>query len=194
MTKERKKHDFLYFVGICDSAESNVFIDVPRFKLLNQMASKKGGRFPAGYEPLQGCGLTTKLCLRSMTIQRPRLRLTPGWPNTAPVPWIQLERRPACVLNPNPSTEAFAILQAEAGIFEVRQRIRRHAADSRMKFDLVLDLMAFSKGAPICSDLADRFEAYLYLRSLPFLQDLLALLDMPDSQTKPSEPELPRAA
>lgn len=113
-----------------------------------------------------------------------------------PTPTLRIvtERKAACVLNPSRCTEAFNILEAEAEAFETRRRIRRHAAKSQANLDLVSSLMTYRGGLPLCSDPADRFEAYLCLRSPDFYQDLLALLDMPDAPVKPTEPELSQAA
>jgi len=169
-------------------------------KLLNQRASQRSPKFPEGYEPFEvACGTAglwkAKLCLKTMTISVPRLKLFPvGWPNRTLTPRIAAERKPACVMNPPGCTEAFYALAAEARIFEIKHRIRRHAAECRAKLDLVLSLTEYSAALPLCDDPADRFEAYLCLRHAEFLRDLLALLDMPDSLAKPASPNLSRAA
>ena len=195
MLRGGRKHNFLYFVGISVTSECDVLTDVLRLRLLNQMSTQKSGMFPEGYEPFRGCYGTAKFCLNTMTIPAPHLKLLPvGWPNPAAVPRIVMERKPACVLDPGQSTEALKILEAEAEAFEVRHRIRHHVAQSRDRLDLVLSLMSYSDAPPICPDPADRFEAYLGLRSLTFLRGLLVLLDMPDSPPRPSEPGLPQAA
>jgi hypothetical protein len=112
-----------------------------------------------------------------------------GWPNRTLTPRIAPERESACIMNPDGGTEAFHALVAEARTFEIKHRVRRHAAESRAKLDLVLSLMEYSAVRPLCDDPADRFEAYLYLRPPEFLRDLLALLDMPDSIAKPAGPD-----
>jgi hypothetical protein len=195
-----EKHDFCYFVGISESAESDVLLNIMHVRLLNQMASQRSPKFPEGYEPFEAtCGaerlLEARLCLRTMTISVPMLELYPvGWPNRTPTPRIACRRKPACVLNPQRCTEAFHALGAEARAFEIRHRIRRHAAECRAKLDLTLSLMEYSAASPLCVDPADRFEAYLDLRSPEFLRDLLALLDMPDSLPRPAGANLSRAA
>jgi hypothetical protein len=189
------KHNFCYFVGISESVESDVLTNIMYVKLRNQKASQRTGEFPEGYEPFQASYAIARFCLKTMTIPVPRLKLRPeGWPNTVPTPRIITERQPACVLNPSGYTEAFHALGAEAEIFEIKHRIRRHAAESHAKLDLVLSLMAYRGDLPLCPDPTDRFEAYLCLRCLEFLRDLLALLDMPDASSKPTERGLPRAA
>jgi hypothetical protein len=189
------KHHFFYFVGISESAESGVLTNIMHVKLRNQMGSQRTGEFPEGYEPFQASYGIARLCLKRMDIPVPRLKLRPeGWPNTVPPVRIITERQPACVLNPSRYTEAFHSLGAEAEIFEIKHRIRRHAAESRAKLDLVLSLMAYRGDLPLSPDPADRFEAYLCLRCPEFLQDLVALLDMPDAPSKPTEWGLPRAA
>lgn len=190
-----EKHNFYYFVGISETAESGVLTDIMYAKLRNQMASQRSFKHPDGYEPFQASYGTAKLFLSTMTIPVARLKLCPlGWPNPTLTPRIVLERRAACVLDPSGRTEAFHALRAEAEVFEIKHRIRRHAAESQAKLDLVLSLMAYRGGIPLCADPADRFEAYLCLRSPEFLRELLALFDMPDSPPKPVEPELPQAA
>ncbi len=189
------KHNFLYFVGILETSGSDVLTNVLRLKLLNQRSTQRSGMFPEGYEPLRGSYGTAKFCLKTMKIPVPRLKLiSVGWPNPAAVPRIVMEHKPACVLDSGRSTEALKILETEAEDFEVRHRIRRHAAQSRDRLDIVLSLMSYSDAVPICPDSADRFEAYLGLRNLTFLRGLLELLDMPDSQPRPSELGLPQAA
>jgi hypothetical protein len=133
-----------------------------------------------------------------MEITVPRLKLLPvGWPTPAPVPRIvkETELKPACVLlEPGRSTEALKILEAEAEVFAIKHRIRRHASQSRARLDLVLALMSDTfVGTPICSDPADRFEALLEIRSPEFLRSLMELLDMPDSPPGKSEPGLSQA-
>jgi hypothetical protein len=95
-------------------------------------------------------------------------------------------------MDPGVNTEAFHLLRAQAKVFEIKHRIRCHAAKSRAKLDHILSLMAYQGNIPFCPDPAKRFEAYLCVRSPEFLQDLLARLDMPDSPPRPTEPELPR--
>jgi hypothetical protein len=97
-------------------------------------------------------------------------------------------------MNPGVKTEAFRVLRARANVFEIKYRIQCHAAKSLAKLNLILSLMEYGGNSPLCPDPAERFEAYLSLRSPEFLRDFLALLDMPDSPPKPTEPELPRAA
>ena len=189
------KHNFCYFVGISESTECDVLTDIMYVKLRNQMGSQRSGEFPEGYEPFQASYPKAKLCLKRMTIPVPRLRLRlEGWPNAILTPRITTERRPACVLNPSGCTEAFHALRAESEIFEIKHRIRRHAAVSRDKLDRMLSLMEYSSDPPLCPDPADRLEALLCHRCPEFLRDLLALLDMPDAPSKPTEPDLPRAA
>jgi hypothetical protein len=95
-------------------------------------------------------------------------------------------------MNPGKSTEAFQVLRAVAQDSEVKYRIRRHAAGSHAKLDLILSLMAYGGNIPLRSDTTDRFEAYLCLRTPEYLRDLLALLDVPEAE--PPAPELQRAA
>ncbi len=190
-----EKHNFCYFVGICEVAEDNFFADILYVKLRNQMATQRSLKLPDGYEPFLASYGTARFCLRTMTIPVPRLKLCPkNLLDRTLVPRIVPERKPACVLNPSGSTEAFHALRALAEVFEIKHRIRRHAAESRVKLDLVLSLMAYRGATPLCADPADRFEAYLRLRSPEFLRDLLALLDLPDSPPRPTEPALPHAA
>jgi hypothetical protein len=195
-----KKHNFCYFVGISEAAESDVLINTMHVKLLNQRGSQRSSKFPEGYEPFEViCGTTglwtARLCLRTKTFSVPRLKLCAvGWPNRTLTPQIVMERKPACVLNPAGCTEAFHVLAAEARTLEIKHRIRRHAAECRAKLDLVLGLMEYSADLPLCDDPADRFEAYLSLQRPEFLRDLLALLDMPDSLPKPAGSNLSRAA
>jgi hypothetical protein len=159
------------------------------------MGSYRSGKFPAGYEPFQTSYGTPWFYLSTMTMPFPRLKLClRGCPKSTLVPLIIRERKPACVMNPGVNTEAFRALRTEAEIFEIRHRIRCLAAESQAKLDLVLSLMAYGGNIPLCSDPADRFEAYLSLRSPELLLDLLALLDMPDYPPRPTDPELPRAA
>jgi hypothetical protein len=189
------KHNFRYFVGTSESPESDVLTNIMEVKLKNQMGSQRSVRFPKGYEPFESSYGTEMLCLDTMTIPTPRLKLYPaGWPNPIPTPRIVLERKPACVLIRDWRTEAFHILKAEAEVFEFKHRIRRHAARSHATLDLVLSLTAYGGSIPLSSNPDDRFEAYLCLRSPEFLRDLLALLDVPDSPQGPIAPELPKAA
>lgn len=190
-----EKHNFYYFVGISEAAESDVLINTMHVKLRNQMASQRSPRFPEGYEPFAAIYGPASLCLRTMTIPVPRLKLRAvGWGSPTLTPQIVKERKTVCVLNPDSRTEAFHALEAETRAFEIKHRIRRHAADCRAKLDLVLSLMEYSAAVPLCDDPADRFEAYLCLRSPEFLRDLLALLDVPDSLPKPPGPHWSRAA
>jgi hypothetical protein len=187
-----EKHSYYYFVGI---SETDVLTNIMHVKLRNQMSSQKSTKFPEGYDPFETIYGGVRLCLRTMTIPVPRLTLCKvGWPNPTLTPRIVKERKPACVLNPNGCMEVFQALEAEARTFEIKHRIRRHAAESRAKLDLVLNLMAYSGMPPLCDDPADRFEAYLCLRSPELLRDLLALLDIPDPLPKPIEQKLPQAA
>jgi hypothetical protein len=189
------KHNFRYFVGISESVESDVLTNIMELKLMNQMSSQRSVKFPEGYEPFAANYGTARLCLNTMTIPAPRLKLCPvGWPNPIPTPRTVLERKAACVLIRNWGTEAFHILEAEAEVFEIKHRIRCHAAKSHATLDVVLSLMAHRGSIPLSSDRDDRFEAYLCLRSLEFLRNLLALLDMPDSPQGPIAPKLPKAA
>ena len=193
-----EKHNFCYFVGISETAESDVLTNTMYVKLLNQMGSQISPKFPEGYEPFEvSCGAArlwaARLCLRTMTVSVPRLELYPvGWPNRTPTPRIASRRKAACVLNPPRCIEAFHALGAEARAFEIRHRIRRHAAECRAKLDLTLSQMEYSAASPLCDNPADRFEAYLDLRSTEFLRDLLALLDMPEPLRKPAGPDLSR--
>jgi hypothetical protein len=187
----RQKHPFMYFVGISESA---VLTNIMEVKLEKQMGSQRGKKYPEGYEPFEASYGTEMLCLKTMTIPAPRLKLCPGRSNPIPTPRIDFERKAACVFNPDWRTEAFHILKAEAEVFEIKHRIRRHAAKSHATLDLALSLMAYGGSIPLSSSPDDRFEAYLCLRSPEFLRDLLALLDMPDSLHGPIAPELPKAA
>jgi hypothetical protein len=193
-----EKHNFCYLIGISETAESEVLLNIMHVRLLNQMGSQKSPKFPEGYEPLEvTCGMerlwATRLCLRTMTVSVPRLKLCAvSWQDRTLAPRIVLERKPACVLSPAGCTEAFHALGAEARAFEIRHRIRRHAAECRAKLDLTLSLMEYSAASPLCDNPADRFEAYLDLRSTEFLRDLLALLDMPEPLRKPAGPDLSR--
>jgi hypothetical protein len=173
-----EKHNFYYLVGISETSESNILTSITYVKLRNQMATQRSLRFPEGYEPFQASSGTAKFCLRTMTIPVPRLKLcSTSWPNPTLAPKIVKERRSACVLNPSSGTEAHHALLAEAEVFEIKHRIRHHAAVSRARLDLALSLMAYEGGGPLLSDPADRFEAYLCLRGSDFLRELLALLD-----------------
>jgi len=191
-----EKHNFCYLIGISETAESEVLLNIMHVRLLNQMGSQKSQKFPEGYEPLEvTCGMerlwATRLCLRTMTVSVPRLKLCAvSWQDRTLAPRIVLERKPACVLSPAGCTEAFHALEAEARIFEIKHRIRRYALESRAKLDLILSLMEYSAASPLCDDRADRFEAYLDHRSPEFLRELLALLDMPDSLPKSVGPNL----
>ncbi len=195
-----EKHNFCYFVGISEVAESDVLTNIMHVKLRNQMGSQRSPEFPDGYEPFEvkhgTAGLwKARLCLSTMTIAVPKLKLcTVGWPNPTLTPRIAKDRKPACVMNPTGCTETFHALGAEARTFEIEHRIRRHASQSRAKLDLVLNLMAHPGMPPLCDDPADRFEAYLSLRSLEWLRDLLGLLDIPDPLPKRAEPKWPQAA
>jgi hypothetical protein len=189
-----QKHNFKYFVGISEIPESEVLTNIMELKLKNQMGSQRSV-FPEGYEPFQASYGTARLCLNTMTIPAPRLKLYPwGWPHPILMPQIVLDRKVACVLIPGWRTEAFHILKAEAEVFEIKHRIRRHAAKSHATLDLALSLMAYGGSIPLSSNLDDRFEAYLCLRSPEFLRDLLARIDMPGSPQGPIAPELPQAA
>jgi hypothetical protein len=189
-----EKHNFYYFVGISETAESDALTNVMHVKLRNQMATQISSKLPEGYEPFQTSFGTARFCLTTMTIPVPRLKLcSTGWPNPTLAPRIVPQRMSACVLNPGGFTETFHALETEAEVFKTKHRIRRHAAESRAKLDIVLSLMAYVGRIPLLSDPADRFEAYLCLREPDFFRELLALLDMPDSPTKSTGPELPRA-
>jgi hypothetical protein len=59
-------------------------------------------------------------------------------------------------LNPGSGTETYHALRAEADVFEVKHRIRRHAAESCAKLEIMLELMAYEGGVPLLSDPADR--------------------------------------
>jgi hypothetical protein len=190
-----ENHNFYYFVGISETADSDVFTSIMYTKLRNQMATQRSSRFPEGYEPFQASFGRAKFCLRTMTIPAPRLKLFPtGWPNTTLNPRLVTQTVPACVLSPGSPTETGHALLAEAEVFEIKHRIRRRAAESCANLDLVLSLMAFEGGVPLLPDPADRFEAYLSLRGPDFLRELLALLDMPEPAGKLTESELRRAA
>jgi hypothetical protein len=190
-----EKHDFYYFVGVSETAESNILTSIMRVKLLNQMATQKWGRFPEGYEPFRGSFGVERLCLRTMTIRVPRLRLRlTGWPNPKLVPKIERVSMSACVLDPGARTEELHVLKAEAEVFEIKHRIRCHAAESHARLELVLSFLAYGGAIRLLPDPADLFEAYLCLRPLDFLRDLLVLLDMPESPGKSTMPNLPQAA
>ena len=159
------------------------------------MASQRSTRFSEGYLLCETSYGTPRLCVNRMTIPVPRLKLRPtGRHNPNLVPRIFMERKAAFVLNPDSCTDAFHILEAEAEVFEIRHRIRRHAERSHATLDLVLSLMVYRGGIPLLSDPAERFEAYLDLRSPEFLRGLLALLDMPDSSEGSIANQLPHAA
>lgn len=164
-----EKHNFCYFVGISESAESDVLRNIMHVRLANQMGSQRSPNFPEGYEPFEvtyGAERlwATRLCLRTMAVKVPRLELRGvGWPSGTLAPQIVPKRMPACVLNPGGCTEAFHALVEEARMFEVKHRIRRHARESRAKLDLILSLMEYAAASPLCDDPADRFEAYLDL-------------------------------
>jgi hypothetical protein len=174
------KHNFKYFVGISESPESDVLTNIMEVKLEKQMGSQRWKKYPEGYEPFEASYGTEMLCLKTMTIRAPRLKLYPGRSNPVPTPRIHFERKAACVFNPDWTTEAFHMLKAEAEVFEIKHRIRRHAAKSHATLDLVLSKMAYGGGIPLSSNPDDRFEAYLCLRSPEFLRDLLAQLDVPN--------------
>jgi hypothetical protein len=134
-----EKHNYCYWVGISESAESDVLLNVMHVRLLNQMASQRSPKFPEGYEPFEvpyGAAklLGARLCLRTMTVSAPKLKLCADWPSRTQTPRITWERKPACVLNPPRCTAAFHALEAEARIFEIKHRIRRRAVECREKF------------------------------------------------------------
>jgi hypothetical protein len=166
----------MYFVGISESAESDVLTNIMEVKLEKQMGSQRWKKYPEGYEPFEASCGTEILCLKTMTIPAPRLKLCPGRSNPIPTPRIDFERKAACVFNPDSRTEAFHILKAEAEAFEIKHRIRRRAAKSHATLDLALSKMAYGGSIPLLPNPDDRFEAYLCLRSPDFLRDLLAQL------------------
>lgn len=188
------KHNFRYFVGISANLESDVFNEVIYAKLRNQRASQKTPiSRPEGYEPFQTVYGTVEFCIASMTISVPRLVLAAGRDGSKRT-YTKWERLPAAILNPPAATDRFEVLRYEAADFEVRHRIRLHAAKSPARLELVLSLMAFGRYSPISSNLDERFEAHLSLRRPEFLRDLLALLDLPEEDPQPSAPVIARAA
>lgn len=190
-----EKHDFYYFVGISETAQSDLFSDVIHVRLRNQMGSQKSSQFPEGYEPFATPSGTQKLCLRTMTIPVPRMKLFGvGWPNATSTPRIIVDRKPACIITPPVSSEAFRAFETAAEVFRIKHRIRRHAAETYAKLILVDSLMEYPGNPPICNDPADRFEAHLSLRSPEFLQDLVALLEISDPLPREPAAEFPRAA
>jgi hypothetical protein len=88
-----EKHNFYYFLGVSESAESDVLTNIICAKLRNQMASQRSPKFPEGFEPFEAIYGTSKLCLRTMTILVPRLKLVPGWSNLTLTPRIVWEPR-----------------------------------------------------------------------------------------------------
>ncbi len=188
-------HSYRYFVGISASAQSDVLTDFLDVRLKNQMGSQTSIEYPEGYEPFETIYGLAKLDLNSMTIRVPYLKLlSMGFPNPTSTPQIVREKKAACVLIRDPGTEAFQILEEEADLFNIRHRLRRHAAKSCAKLDTVLSLMAHPGRTPLLTDPAERFELYLYHLSPGVLRDLLALLDMPDAPQGPMAPEFPKAA
>lgn len=173
-----EKHNFHYFVGILETPESDLVIDVLDVRLRTQKATQRPPSFPAGFEPFQTCFGTEILDLMTMKLPVPRIRLYAALPN----PNIEKTRMASCVLNPSQNTEAFQVLTMAAEAFRTKCRIRTHAAKSRAKLDIVLSLMAHDeKRPPLVTDPAERFEAYLWSRTPEFLQNLLGLLDMEDA-------------
>ena len=190
-----EKHDFYYFIGISETALSDLFTDVIYVRLRNQMGSQKSSQFPEGYEPFATPYGTQELCLRKMAIAVPRVKLFGvGWPNPTPTPRIIVEGKPACIIAPPVSSEAFRVLKTAAEVFEVKHRIRRQAAESHARLILVDSLMEYPGNPPICNDPADRFEAHLSLRGPEFLRDLRTLLEMPDPLQREPMAEFPCAA
>ncbi len=103
-----RQHNYKYFVGISESAESDVLTNIMELKLKNQMGSQRSVKFPEGFEPFEASYGTVRLCLYTMTLPAPRLKLYPvGWPNPIPTPRIVLERKPACVLIRDSRTGGF---------------------------------------------------------------------------------------
>jgi hypothetical protein len=98
------------------------------------------------------------------------------------------------IMDPRLGTEEFSILTSKAEEFEVHNSIRRHAAESLGKLELIVGLMEYSRATPICADPAQRFEAYLHLRDVTFLRDLLNLLEMPEMKSGPAATCLAQAA
>ena len=136
-----EKRNFYDFVGISETADSDVVTNTMYAKLRNQMGSQKSSKFPEGFEPFETAYRTARLCLETMTISVHRLKLCAvGWPNPTLTPRIVTERKPACILTPTGCTEAFQALLAEDRASEIKHRIRRQAAESRAKLDLVLSL------------------------------------------------------
>src|SRR5258708_14646640 len=70
-----EKHNFRYFVGVLETPESDVFLDILDVKLRNQRATQRSPGFPDGYEPVQTSDGTAKLCLKTMTLPVPRMKL-----------------------------------------------------------------------------------------------------------------------
>jgi hypothetical protein len=128
-----------------------------------------------------------------MTIEGPRLVLATGRDGSKRT-YTECERVPASILNPPASTDRFELLRCEIADFEVRHRIRLHAAKSPERLELVLSLIAFGPYSPISANLDERFEAYLSLRRPEFLRDLLALLELPEEDPQPSAPLIARVA
>jgi hypothetical protein len=189
------KHNFRYSLGISESLENEFLTDVMELKLVNQKGSQRSPAFPEGYEPFEGSYYRQNLCLETMTILMPRLVLSPtGWPAPIPTPRIVWERKAACVLARDPRAEAFHYLGEAGKAFEVKQRIRRYAVKSNAALDMVLSLLAHRGSTPLSSDRADRFEACLCLQKPELLQDLRALLEMPDPVERQAPPGFPKAA
>jgi hypothetical protein len=63
-------------------------------------------------------------------------------------PRIIYEAKPASIMDPGGRTEEFSILRAEAEEFEVNQLIRRHAAESLAKLEIIVRLMEYSRATP----------------------------------------------
>jgi hypothetical protein len=186
---------FYYFLGISESPESDVFTDIMYVKLLNQRGTQKTV-FSEGYEPFRtSYRREAELCLKAMTIPVPRLKLVlAGWPNSTLTPRIGLDCKAACILDPSgcskfcvlgdPAMEAFQlfhVLRVESEVFEIKHRIRVHAAKTYSNLSLVLQQLAYPGGVPLSSNPAEQLEKYLAIHSPDSLRGLLARLDMPDS-------------
>ena len=188
-------HRFYYFVGISQSPESESFTEIMRLRLLNQMGSQRSAAFPQGYELFQGLLGQAKLCLSTMMIPVPRLKIVEsGWPKRGLAPRIVTERRPASVLRSGKDqSHEFRWLKKFSAAPRLRQRIREHAVQSLEKFETVLGILSYD-GAPDCPDQADRFEALLAAADLAYLENLARLLELPEPVSLPSGPALARAA
>jgi hypothetical protein len=181
-------HNHHYFIAISQRSDSDVFTDVVYAKLRNQMATQKSSGWPEGFEPFETNFGPVRFDIASGKIPVPCLVSDTPRGGVARLK-IELVRRPACIINPRTSTDAFELLAREAKDFKIRHRIRQHAKHSPAQLQLLLSLMEFAPYAQIRARIDERFEAYLSLHQPEYLRNLLGLLDMPDPAVSPSKLE-----